>query len=119
MQRLTCSYTYSEDAAKDSDAVVKIMYMTTTLSALEAKKAVSKRVPINESFELSTEEPWDTLKAQLLVKIDNALSPKNLDYQQYHVMFFVPKAGLVKPGLTLSTNEHYTTLLARVRASTM
>lgn len=114
--RLTSSYTYSENAAKD--AVVKIMYMTTTLSALEAKKAVSKRVPINESFELSTEEPWDTLKAQLLVKIDNALSPKNLDYQQYHVMFFVPKAGLVKPGLTLSTNEHYTTLLARVRAST-
>ena len=59
------------------------MYMTTTLSALEAKKAVSKCVPINESFELSMEEPWDTLKAQLLVKIDNALSPKNLEYQQY------------------------------------
>ena len=90
------------------------MYMTMILSALEARKAVSKHVPVNKLFELSTKEPWDTPKAQLLVKIDNALAPKNLDYQQYHVMFFVPKAGLVKPGLTLSTDEHYTTLLACV-----
>jgi hypothetical protein len=93
------------------------MYTTTILSAAEAKKAVSRRVPVIESFELSTEEPWDTVKAQLLVKIDNALSPKKLDYQHYHVMFFVPKSGLVKPGLTLSTEEHYNTLLARVQAS--
>lgn len=92
--------------------------MTTILSAAEAKKAASKRVPVNESFELSSIEPWDTVKAQLLVKINNALSPKKLDYQQYHVMFFVPKSGLVKPGLTLSTDDHYTTLLARVQAST-
>ena len=59
-----------------------------------------------------------TLKAQLLVKINNALLPNKLDYQQYHIMFFVPKSGLVKPGLTLLTDDHYITLLAHVWAST-
>ena len=56
----------------------KLTCLISILSAKEASKLVSKCTPIIVSLELEDKEPWDTIKAQLLMKIDTALSPSVL-----------------------------------------
>jgi len=50
------------------------------------------------------------MKAKLLVEIDTALSPHFLDFNDYILMFFISRI-LPKPGIALSTEEHYKALL--------
>jgi len=50
------------------------------------------------------------MKAKILVEIDTALSPHFLDFDNYILMFFIPRI-LLKPGIVLSTEEHYKALL--------
>ena len=88
----------------------KITYVLAILSADEACKAAAKRETINSSLLLSDKTPWDTVKAQLLVEINKALSPHFLDFEDYSVMFFIP-CVLPKPGMALSTEENYQALL--------
>ena len=90
----------------------KITYVLAILSADEACKAAAKRKTINSSLLLSDKTPWDTVKAQLLVEINKALSPHFLDFEDYSVMFFIPRV-LPKPGMALSTKENYQALLLR------
>ena len=44
----------------------KITYLIAILPPEEAKKAQSKQVPVSNSLELWSNEPWDTVKAQFL-----------------------------------------------------
>jgi hypothetical protein len=91
---------------------MKLTYLVSILSAEEASKPVSKRMPINVSLELGDKEPWDTIKSQLLVKIDIALSPLVLDFDDYVVMFYISRV-LPKPGMVLCTEDNYAALLLR------
>ena len=52
------------------------------------------------------------MKAKLLVEIDTARSPHFLDFDNYILMYFIPRI-LLKPGIALSTEEHYNALLVR------
>lgn len=52
------------------------------------------------------------MKAQLLAEISKALSPQFLDFDDYNVMFFIPRV-LPKPGMALSTEDNYQALLLR------
>jgi len=90
----------------------KITYVITIYGAEELSKASAKRVAIPALMELSKKEPWDTFKAQLLVRIDNALHPGSLDINNYNVMFYIPRI-LPKPGLVLQNQDNYTSLLMR------
>ncbi|KAF8185982.1 hypothetical protein BJ912DRAFT_852486, partial [Pholiota molesta] len=90
----------------------KLTYILTILSAQEASKPVSKRQPVSDSIELGNQEPWDTVKAQLLVKIDTALNPAILNFDDFTVMFYIPRV-LPKPGMALSIEENYAALLVR------
>ena len=78
----------------------KITYLLSILSADEASKAVAKRETISSSLLLSDKAPWDTMKAQLLAEISKALSPQLLDFEDYNIMFFIPRV-LPKPGMAL------------------
>jgi hypothetical protein len=89
-----------------------LTYILSILSAEEATKAVSKRTPISTALELSEKEPWDTLKAQLLMKIDTALSPHVLNFDDYTVMFYISRV-LPRPGMILETEDSYSALLLR------
>ena len=89
---------------------VKLTYLLSILSAEEAIKPVSKCLQISASLELGADEPWDRIKAQLLVKIDEALAPWVLKFDDYLTMFFIP-CVLPKPGMVLSTDENYAALL--------
>ena len=89
-----------------------LTYILSILSAEEARKSVSKRTPVTTSLELSDKEPWDTMKAQLLMKIDEALSPHVLEFDGYTVMFYISRV-LPKPGMVLATEVSYRALLSR------
>jgi hypothetical protein len=49
-------------------------------------------------FKLDMSKPWETMQAQLLVKIDHVLSPSHIQYDQYNIKFYItciiPKPGL-------------------------
>jgi hypothetical protein len=79
----------------------------------ELAKPLSRRKGRNTGLELSTSEPWDTVKSQLLVKVASELSPAKLDYSHYDVMVYIPRI-LPKPGMPLITPENYASLSARV-----
>lgn len=79
----------------------------------ELAKPLSRRKGRNTGLELSTSEPWDTVKSQLLVKVASELSPAKLDYSHYDVMVYIPRI-LPKPGMPLVTPENYASLLARI-----
>jgi hypothetical protein len=90
----------------------KITYLLAIFSADEASKAVAKREAISSSLLLSDKAPWDTMKAQLLAEISKALSPQFLNFDDYNIMFFIPR-NLPKPGMALSTEDNYEALLLR------
>ena len=102
----TCAYATIERPS------TKVTYLLSILSAEEASKVAAKREPISSSLVLSDMVPWDTTKAKILVEIDTALSPHFLDFDNYILMYFIPRI-LPKPGIALSTEEHYNTLLVR------
>ena len=92
---------------------VKLDYVTAIFSAVEMGKIISKRVPKNSSFQLQTDEPWDTLKAQLLVKITDALNPPIIDFTHYNVMIGIPRI-VAKPGMPVTSEAEYTMFLNRI-----
>ena len=82
-------------------------------SAAEMKKLVTNHCSKMYTFVLSSDDCWDTMKAQLLVKIDTAFNPKPQKLEDFNVMFHVPWI-LAKPGLHLTSDEEFTTMLQRV-----
>lgn len=50
------------------------------------------------------------MEAQLLAEINKALSPQFLDFEDYSIMFFIPRV-LPKLGMALSTEDNYQALL--------
>ncbi|KAJ7236981.1 hypothetical protein C8J57DRAFT_1087900, partial [Mycena rebaudengoi] len=68
----------------------EITYMISVYSPAQMKKAKSSRgAPITDVITLDNDEPWDTLKAQILAKISAALNPNPLIYDNYDVVFTV------------------------------
>ena len=54
--------------------VVKITYTISIYMATQMKKDAGKRgATMNTFLQLESTKPWDTVKAQLLVKIDSIL----------------------------------------------
>ena len=89
----------------------KITYILSILSAPEANKSSSKQKLKIQSIYLSIGEPWDWMKAQILVKISAALDPCLLEFNHYEIMFFIP-SNFPKPGLTLLNEEDYAVILS-------
>jgi len=82
---VTCNPTPAP-ACKPTVKVIKIDYVTSIFSQTKMNKAVSKHMPKNALFTLQTDKPWDTMKAQLLVKISDTLNPPTLDLSSYNMM---------------------------------
>ncbi|KAF9236590.1 hypothetical protein BU15DRAFT_63859 [Melanogaster broomeanus] len=83
------------------------------MAASELKKPTTKQVSKSASFEFHHgDEPWDTLKAQILAKVSYLLSPDKIDFKDYDVSFYIPRV-LPKPGLPLSCEDNFKTQLSR------
>ena len=91
-----------------------ITYVLSIFAASEMKKAVTRRNPKTQSFQLGCDESWDTLKAQMLAKIDESLVPRILDFADYEIQAYIPRL-IPKPGISFTANTHYSILLDRVR----
>ena len=89
---------------------MNLQYTLAILSATELKKPVSWQEPKGASFTLATDKPWDTLKAQLLAKIDSALQPCIISFADYQIKYQISRV-LLKPGLDLSCEEDYADLV--------
>ncbi|KAF8833489.1 hypothetical protein BDN67DRAFT_1017495 [Paxillus ammoniavirescens] len=64
-------------------------------------------------FKLDDDEPYNTWKAQLLVKINEKMSPTMLSFDNYNVSFTMP---CVSPSpLAIVLGDDYNLLLERVR----
>ena len=84
-----------------------INYVVSFFSFAEMKKAVSKQLPKCSSFQLHSEEPWDTVKAQLLVKISDALGDAaHLDFSEYNLVVSILRV-ISKPGIPLASDNNY------------
>ena len=93
-----------------------INYAVSVFSSAEMKKATSKRVPKCSSVQLRMDEPWDTLKAQLLVKVSDTLGDAaNLDFSKYNVMVSIARV-ISKPGVPLTSDNDYDLLLTRIKS---
>ena len=80
------------------------------------KKVVSKQVAKCLSFQLCTNEPWDTLKAQLLVKVSNAIGDDvTLDFSKFNFMVYI-LCVISKQGLPLTSDNDYDLLLTKIKA---
>ena len=93
-----------------------ITYVISLFSTEELTKPESKQKPRNVSLDLKTDEPWDTMKAQLLVKIDIAFSPWRLKFDDYEVMYYI-RGAITKPGIPLTNDAEYASLVDRVLRS--
>ena len=87
-------------------AVKKITYMLTIASAAELKKAAAKRKLKAQNFRLDSDEPWDTFKAQILVKISMAIKPKCLTFGNYTLLFSITRL-VPKPGMPVESEADY------------
>jgi hypothetical protein len=92
--------------------IPKLDYILTLFSATEMKKPAAKREPKKSSVQLSADEPWDTVKAQILVKIDDLLKPSTLSIDNYEILFTIPRV-VSKPGYPLASATDYSILLDR------
>jgi hypothetical protein len=106
------------DHAPDTPTVnaINVHYVTSILSTAEVKKSINKRVPKNASFQLRTDEPWDTFKAQVLVRITDALHPTTIDLAHYNLMACIARI-ITKPGAPLNTEAEYAMFVNRLANS--
>ena len=75
-------------------------------------RTLSKWTPRNLSFQLHSDEVWDTVKAQILVKISAALNPPVLDFTHYDILLYIPHV-ISKPSIPFVSEPNYTILLQK------
>ena len=81
--------------------IIKIMYTISIYTAAQIKKEAGKRGTAKNTFlQLESTEPWDTVKAQLLVKIDGILKLTTIDFDDYTFSFSVPRVHTKPTELT-------------------
>ncbi|KAJ7699499.1 hypothetical protein B0H16DRAFT_1484141 [Mycena metata] len=90
-----------KNKAAATPLVREITYTASIYTADQMKKSKSSRVAIaTDILTLNSDEPFDTLKAQLGVKIVTALKPAKLDFDDYIISFTVPRQVSEPIGLT-------------------
>ena len=84
----------------------EITYMLTLTSAAELKKAASKRKTKSANLRLNSNEPFDTFRAQILVKISQALKPRTENIANYEIRCTINRV-ISKPGMEVESEADY------------
>ena len=95
-----------------ANTVNTVTYNLAIFPAKERMKDLKKRTGKNTFMKLDTNEPFDTWKAQLLVRIDKILAPEMLDLANYEVNFTVARISVAP--MAISCDEEYIDMLGRV-----
>jgi len=77
---------------------------------MEMEKGEKQWKPSNTFLQLKSDLEWDTIKAQLLEKISQALCPKTISYTEYDITWVVPRYQ--SSHMQLQTEDDYKFLLA-------
>ncbi|KAF9459546.1 hypothetical protein BDZ94DRAFT_1324692 [Collybia nuda] len=101
-----------KSASLQPEALKTITYILSIIPASQSNKPASKRVAMTASVQLTTDEPWSTMEAQILVKISKTLNPKTLDFKNYDAMFHILRV-LPKPGMSLANETDYGFMIQR------
>jgi hypothetical protein len=78
---LDCQSNATHDNSAPPESTKVVTYLLLITSASEAKEKAKDRGSVLHRVELSAREPWDTVKAQFLKEIDDALCPPQIDSQ--------------------------------------
>lgn len=65
--------------------------------------------PETDIFELNDDEPYDRLRAQILVHIDQLISPPSINWEEYDITYTIPRQQTT--ALKIDTPEKYEYLL--------
>ena len=84
----------------------EITYMLMLTSAAELKKAASKRITKSANLQLNSDEPFDTFKAQILIKISQALKPQTENIADYEICCTINRL-ISKPGMDMESEVDY------------
>ncbi|KAI5992633.1 hypothetical protein EDC04DRAFT_2613582 [Pisolithus marmoratus] len=91
-----------------------VLYNVLIFPASESKKDdIKKQKGLTSYFKLNSDKPYDTWKAQLLVRISQKLNPIQIAYKDYDVSFTIPHV-YPSPLLIMMDND-YNFLLEHVR----
>ncbi|KIM85528.1 hypothetical protein PILCRDRAFT_5225 [Piloderma croceum F 1598] len=92
---------------------IEVTHIMLVILAVEVRKTVMlKCVAKSAILKLNMDEPWKTIQAQLLVEIDHALSPSQIQYDQYDIKFYIT-CILLKPRLSLSCKTDYNLMILK------
>ena len=72
-------------------------------------KPKAKQDPKSDFLQLDKDEGWDTVKAQVMVKIDLILKPPTIAYDDYNIMFTIPRYS--PHPMPLDSDEKYAYLV--------
>ncbi|KAJ7608830.1 hypothetical protein DFH06DRAFT_1017460, partial [Mycena polygramma] len=86
-------------------AAREITYTVCTFAPTKPNKKPDAKPMKSDIIKLNSDEPFDTLKAQLLVKIDKVLHPDTLHYDQFEITYTVPRQ--VSNAIELDSNQQY------------
>jgi hypothetical protein len=86
---LDCQSNATHDNSAFPESTKVVTYLLLITSASEAKKKAKDHGSDLCRVELSARESWDTMKAQFLKEIDDALSPQ-IDFNNYDISFKIP-----------------------------
>ena len=115
-QRDATSFTLIITPCLDDEPLVPVVqnitYILSIFPSAEMKKPVSKRIAKGHTIQLGADQEWDTLRAQMLVKISASLNPKVLDFDNYSILFHIPRC-VPKPGISLAKPEEYNVMIAQ------
>jgi hypothetical protein len=75
-------------------------------SAAQMAKPKTKRGdPKSDFFRLDEDKEWDTMKAQIMAKIDSILKPRTISYDDYDITFAIPRYS--PQPMLLDDNDKY------------
>lgn len=72
----------------------------------EMKRPKARHETISETLKCSSDNEWDTFKAQLLSKISSTINPQTLSYDDFNVTCLIPHI-IDKPGTPLKNTSNY------------
>ncbi|KAG2346986.1 hypothetical protein BDR05DRAFT_945399 [Suillus weaverae] len=105
--------TVQEPIQKPEAVVLTITYNISLFPAAEMRKDLKKRQGQGTYLKLTADEPFNTFKAQLLVKIDNEMKPATTSFDNYIVSFTIPR--LSPSPLSITNQKDHDELIGRVK----
>ncbi len=94
-------------------AAKKITYVLFIFSRAEMARPSTKREPKQSSMAHGPDIPWDTIKAQILVRVAESLKPDSLHFSNYSITATIARL-IPKPGLPLTNEAEYANILERI-----